>query len=155
MLRAFPNRVKPDSIYAHYPMTVPNVMEEVMTDLGRVSHYSFDRPAFIPARINLTSYKGAKQILKDGKDFRVTWGEATAFLFGKGGWKFMLSGDSEIHTKQRETMGACLYQQQWKQQVKDFYEDITIQLLRKKSCKIAGINQVDITREYVPFLLLL
>ena len=61
----------------------------------------------------------------------------------------MLSGDSEKHTKQRETMGGCLYHDRWRQQVKDFYQDITIQLLREKSCKIAGINQVDITREYV------
>ena len=62
----------------------------------------------------------------------------------------MLSGDSEKHTKQRETMGGCLYHDQWKKQVKEFYEDITIKLLREKSCKIAGVNQVDITREYVP-----
>jgi linoleate 10R-lipoxygenase len=147
MLRAFPNHVKPDSIYAHYPMTTPRVMEGVMADLGRETHYSYDRPTFIPPRINLTSYIGAKSILENAKDFRVTWGEATAFLFGKPGHNFMLSGDTEGHGKQRERMDNSLYRDHWKKQVKEFYEDITIKLLRQKSCKIAGINQVDITRE--------
>jgi len=45
--------------------------------------------------------------------------------------------------------GACLYRDKWHQQIKDFYEYITLKLLTEKSCKIAGINQVDITREYV------
>lgn len=128
-------------------MTTPDTMKGVMTDLGRVADYSFDRPSYIPPRVNLTSYVGAKTVLENSKDFKVTWGEATAWLFGKGGWDFMLSGDSSLHTKQRETMAKSLYQGQWKQHVKEFYEDITVKLLRQKSCKIAGINQVDITRE--------
>ncbi|KAL1954110.1 hypothetical protein VTO42DRAFT_1734 [Malbranchea cinnamomea] len=147
MLRAFPNWVKPDSIYAHYPMTVPSVLKDVFKELGRDTHYSWDRPAFIPPRVNLTSYIGAKTILENAKDFRVTWGEATAFLFGKRGWSFMLSGDSDHHTKQREVMGMSLYRKEWKRQVKEFYEDITLKLLRQKTCKIAGVNQVDITRD--------
>ena len=36
--------------------------------------------------------------------------------------------------------------------IKDFYEHITLKLLTEKSCKIAGINQVDITREFVPII---
>ena len=44
---------------------------------------------------------------------------------------------------------ASLYKDKWQQQIKDFYEDITLKLLQEKSCKIAGINQVDIIREYV------
>ena len=90
----------------------------------------------------------------------------------------MMAGDTGFHTQQRKLMGtffwatflcaldspsllvvlradfkistgACLYRDKWQQQIKDFYEYITLRLLREKSCKIAGINQVDITREYV------
>lgn len=147
MLRSFPNHFKPDSIYAHYPMTIPSENKKIFSNLGRVEHYSWDKPAFIPPRVNLTSYLGAKAILENAKDFRVTWGEATGFLFGKGGLNFMLSGDSPKHAKQRQVMGKALYQEKWKQQVKEFYEDITVKLLRQKACKIAGVNQVDITRE--------
>lgn len=66
---------------------------------------------------------------------------------GKGGLDFMLGGDTSFHTKQRELMGASLYRDKWHQQIKEFYEYITLKLLMEKSCKIAGINQVDITRE--------
>lgn len=69
---------------------------------------------------------------------------------GKQGLDFMLAGDTSLHAEQRKLMGACLYREQWHQQIKDFYEYITLKLLTEKSCKIAGINQVDITREYAP-----
>lgn len=41
------------------------------------------------------------------------------------------------------------FRDKWQQQIKEFYEYITLKLLKEKSCKLAGINQVDITREYV------
>jgi linoleate 10R-lipoxygenase len=154
MLRAFPDHTKPDSIFAHYPMTIPSENKVIMKDLGRESHYTWDRPAFIPPRVNLTSYSAAKLILENQKDFRVTWGPATGFLFGKGGFDFMLSGDTPFHTKQRETMGKALYRDQWHKHVKEFYENITLRLLHDYSCEIAGIHQVDLTREYVLFQLL-
>ena len=118
-----------------------------MRSLGREEHYSWDRPALIPPRVNFTSYIGAKYILEHQNDFKVTWGEATAFLMGKGGADFMLSGDTRFHAQQRQLMGKSLYQDTWHKQVKDFYEYTTLKLLHEKSCKIAGINQVDITRE--------
>ncbi|KAJ9263257.1 hypothetical protein DTO212C5_7683 [Paecilomyces variotii] len=147
MLRVFPHYFKPDSIYAHYPMTIPSENKVIMKNLGRESDYSWDRPALIPPRVNLTSYPAAKIILENAKDFRVTWGEATGFLFGKGGLDFMLSGDTSFHAKQRETMSKSLYRDQWHKHVKEFYEQTTLSLLQEKSCKIAGINQVDITRD--------
>ena len=61
----------------------------------------------------------------------------------------MLAGDTAFHAKQRKLMGEALYRDKWHQQVKGFYEHITQKLLVEKSCKIAGLNQVDITREYV------
>ncbi|KKA23635.1 Peroxidase [Rasamsonia emersonii CBS 393.64] len=146
-LRAFPNYFKPNSIYAHYPMTIPSENKVIMKNLGRESHYCWDRPAFIQPRVNLTSYEAAKLILEDQKNFHVTWGEATGFLFGKGGFDFMLSGDTPFHTRQREIMDKALYRDQWHKQVKEFYEYITLKLLHEKSCQIAGVNQVDITRD--------
>ena len=146
-LRTLPNHFQPNSIYIHYPMTIPSENRKILTDLGRAEDFSWDKPARIPPRVNLTSYVGAKYILEHGKEFNVTWGEATALYMGKGGWDFMLSGDTEFHTKQRKLMGACLYKDNWHKAIKDFYEDITLRLLRERSCKIAGINQVDITRE--------
>ncbi|KAF2200007.1 putative fatty acid oxygenase PpoC [Delitschia confertaspora ATCC 74209] len=146
-LRAFPNHFKSNSIYAHYPMTIPSENRKIMQSLGRESHYSYDRPAFIPPRVNLTSYLGAKSVLDNQAAFKVTWGATTEELFGKGGAKFMLSGDTPLHSKQRQTMAKSLYTDGWQKAVKDFYEYITIRLLHEKSFKIAGIHHVDITRD--------
>lgn len=57
------------------------------------------------------------------------------------------SGDTKFHSNQRQLMHQALYRDNWHKEVKEFYEYITLRLLHEKSCKIAGINQVDITRE--------
>lgn len=120
-----------------------------MRKLGREDQYSWERPAPIPPTVNFTSYKAAKYILEHAKEFNVVWTEPFGFLMGKGGLDFMLSGDTPFHAKQRRLMGESLYRDKWHQQIKDFYECTTLKLLTEKSCKIAGINQVDITRECV------
>lgn len=61
-----------------------------MRSLGRESHYSWDRPAFIKPRVNITSYVGAKAVLEQQKDFKVTWGATLEELMGSGGAHFML-----------------------------------------------------------------
>ena len=147
MLRAFPNHFKPDSIYAHYPMTTPDAMEGVMKTLGRHQDYSYEKPARITPRVNLTSYEGAKYVLERGQEFTVMWNEGFENAMGKSSLNFMLAGDSQFHAKQREIMAKSIYRDQWHKAVKEFYEYQTTKLLREKSCQIAGINQVDITRE--------
>ncbi|KAK7727703.1 hypothetical protein SLS57_002745 [Botryosphaeria dothidea] len=146
-LRAFPGHFKPNSVYAHYPMTIPSENRRILRDLGRESHYSWDRPAFIPPRINITSYTGAKSVLEQQRDFRVTWGITLEELMGSGGAKFMLSGDESLHANQRKTMSKSLYRDKWHEDIKEFYEHITLKLLHEKSFKIAGINHVDMTRD--------
>jgi linoleate 10R-lipoxygenase len=89
-LRCFPNHFKPDSIYAHYPMTVPSENRKIMRDLGRETHYSYERPARIPPRVDLTSYIAAKTVLENQDIFKVTWGGTLEELMGKGGSMFML-----------------------------------------------------------------
>jgi linoleate 10R-lipoxygenase len=147
MLRAFPNHFEPDSIYAHYPMTIPSENAVIMKDLGRYHEYSWDKPALIPPRINLTTYMGAKYVLERSDDFHVMWTKGFEHAMGKSSLRFMLAGDTSQHKKQREVMSKSLYRENWHQAVKDFYEYQTLKLLKEKSCKIAGINQVDITRE--------
>jgi len=151
-LRAFPNHFKGNSIYAHMPMTIPSENRNIMRSLGREGDYSWDKPARIPARVNFTSYQSARYILEHAKEFNVVWTEPFIWLMGKQGGDFMLSGDTPFHAKQRKLMGESLYRDKWHQQIKDFYEYTTLKLLTEKSCKIAGINQVDITREWASFI---
>jgi len=68
-------------------------------------------------------------------------------MVGKDGLDFMLAGDTQIHAKQREIMYKNFYRDQWHKHVKDFYQQVTLKLLQQKSCKVASVNQVDLTRE--------
>ncbi|OGE56018.1 hypothetical protein PENARI_c003G02651 [Penicillium arizonense] len=146
-LRAFPNWFKSDSIYAHYPMTIPAENQVIMESLGREQDYSWDRPAFIPPRTTIFEYSNVRHILSDQEAFHSTWGEATGYIFGDGGYDFMLSGDTFFHAGQRQNMCKSLYVGQWHKHVKEFYIATTERLLKEKSCRLGRANQVDITRD--------
>lgn len=134
--RAFPNWFQPDSIYAHYPMTIPSENKNIMKMLGREQDYSWDRPAYSPPRINLLSHENAKLVLEN-QGFKASWSRAMDDLFGKGEWD----------GKQRAAMGQAFNTEDFPKLVKKFYEDVTIRLISEKGAKLAGINQVDITRD--------
>ncbi|OJD23672.1 hypothetical protein ACJ73_04972, partial [Blastomyces percursus] len=150
-LRAFPSHFKPNSIYVHFPLVVPDENREILTKLGFVSKYSWDKPARIPHPTMIESYAACDAIIKNQKDFKVTWGEAIEFLMHKDrnsfGRDFMLAGDEPDNAASRQMMGKVLYHGEWEAEVKKFYEHITLKLLLEKSYKIAGVNQVDIVRD--------
>ncbi|EMC96034.1 hypothetical protein BAUCODRAFT_34798 [Baudoinia panamericana UAMH 10762] len=146
-LRAFPNHFLPNSIYAHMPMTTPEENRKIMRVLGRESHYSWDRPKRIPDRVVIQNYKGVRQILENGNVFKVINAEPFAYLYGPLSRSFMLTGDGKPFVENKQMMHKALYRESWHQQVRDFYEFITLKLLREKSCEIAGLNQIDITRD--------
>lgn len=75
------------------------------------------------------------------------WNDGLGSVMGMEGERFCLGGDSPPHQKQRQTMGQLIYREKWHENIRDFYEEITLQLLHEKSCKIANINQVDLTRD--------
>ncbi|KAJ5137335.1 hypothetical protein N7526_003568 [Penicillium atrosanguineum] len=134
--RAFPNFYKPDSIYAHYPMTIPSENTNIMKTLGREQDYSWDRPAYTPPRVNLLAHENAKLVLEN-QAFKASWSRSMDDLFGKGEWD----------SKQRAAMGQAFNTEDFPKLVKKFYEDITIRLISEKGAKLAGINQIDITRD--------
>lgn len=76
--------------------------KKILRSLGRDDQYSWDRPARISPRVNLTSYAGAKYILERPQEFKVVWGDATVLTVGKGGWDFTPSGDSPSYAKQKK-----------------------------------------------------
>ena len=60
----------------------------------------------------------------------------------------MLAGDGEFFAERRGQMKECLYQANWHQSVKAFYESITLELLKKWSYELLGnTRQVDIIRD--------
>ena len=150
-LRAFPHHFKPNSVYAHYPLVIPPKNKQILEELGTDDQYSWDKPARIPDLTLITSYAACKTILNNKIDFKVTWGEAIKFLMhneGKAfGCDFMLSGDDPVHANSRKVMEKAIYRDKWHNEIKTFYENITLELLHKNSYKLAGSNQVDIVRD--------
>lgn len=151
VLRAFPNHFRGDSIYAHFPMTIPEENRKIFANLGMAGTYSFERATYNPSPKLINSHAANKAILADQEAFKVTWGKKIEFLVQRDGHPygrdFMLSGDLPANAASRKMMGKALYQDKWREEVRAFYEDITLQLLKTKSYKIAGVNQIDIARD--------
>jgi hypothetical protein len=146
-LRAFPNHFEQNSVYAHYPFTVPSEMKIVLKDLNKDGLYSFEKPKFTPHPHMILGYKAATSVLGDKDTFNVTWGKAIEFLMGAPAHDFMLAGDGPKNSQSKTMMKEALYIKDWNQEVKTYYEQITRKLLKEKSAKIADFNQVDIIRD--------
>ena len=158
ILRAFPDSFEPNSVWAHYPLTVPSEMKTVLTDLNKAHKYNFDRPGTKTPVQMVFSHAAAKQITEDQEAFKVTWGKAMEFLMGPAAKNFMLAGDEKANAKSRELMENAMYlgpysrvipegNEKWLQEVRKFYEEITPKLLKEKSYKVGKTNQVDIIRD--------
>ncbi len=153
ILRALPHSFRQDSIYAHYPLVIPAENHEILTDLGQVADYSFDKPASTPDLVLVSSYPTCRSILENNIDFKVVWGEAIEFLMrdavaGKSyGSDYMLSGDCPRNARSRSLMEPAMYPTNWEQDVKKFFEQTTLKLLHRNAYKIANQNQVDVVRD--------
>ncbi|KAE8349730.1 heme peroxidase [Aspergillus coremiiformis] len=151
VLRAFPNHFKRDSVYAHFPLVIPSENRKIFTKLGFAGKYTWDKPRYTPPLQFVNSHSACMSILSDPETFKVTWGTKIEFLMHHDsqpyGRDFMLSGDRSPNAASRKMMGAALYRKRWENEVKAFYEDITLKLLHRNSYKVAGVNQVDIVRD--------
>jgi linoleate 8R-lipoxygenase/9,12-octadecadienoate 8-hydroperoxide 8R-isomerase len=151
VLRAFPNHFQGNSVYAHFPFVVPHENKKIMTSLGRAAVYSYDKPTYKAPPRMISSHAACMSILADKETFGVTWGKKLEFILSRDGHSyggdFMLSGDRQPNVESRKMIGNALYRDKWKSEVRSFYEEITLQLLQRKSYKIAGVNQVDIVRD--------
>ena len=160
-LRALPNNYDPASVYAHYPLTVPNTpggMQDILKRLNKAHNYNFDRPTPVKQAAIIFSYDAAKTILDDQDSFHVTWGKAIEFLMGPPAKNFMLAGDGPANSASRELMANAIYlgqptrgipngNEKWLAEVRTFYEEVTVKLLKEKSYTLAGTRQVDIIRD--------
>lgn len=146
ILKAFPNHFKSNSVYAMYPLTIPSENHRILTSLDVVDQFDFSAPKYTPIRIPVSSYAATKQILNDAEHFKVTWGEGFDFIMRAD---FMLSGDTKSNAEQRKFVRDRFYlgNVDWKAQIKQFYIDITKELIRNKSYHIGGSYRVDAVRD--------
>ncbi|KAI9661338.1 MAG: hypothetical protein M1831_003071 [Alyxoria varia] len=146
---SFPNHYKYNSVYAHFPLTIPSETEIILSDLGKKHMYNFDKPKLRTKKWTVESYSTINSILNDKHTFGVTWGPAIEFLMGPMAKNFMLAGDGIANQKSREMVNKAFYDQpqDWYSDVKKFYETKTRELIEKESYELAGMKQVDLVRD--------
>ncbi|KAL4992319.1 heme peroxidase [Aspergillus falconensis] len=168
LMRAFPGWYEPNNVYALYPFTTPAKNKEVFEKYGRADTLEFKRPEYTKPPVAVTSWKGVVELLKDPKGFHVPctlaylvrfWLECRYWLTcSYGGGKntfrltkhdYMLSGDSAANAEQRTFMAERLYRvPDALDQVRRFYESITVDLIRGNTKKLGGsLCQIDIVRD--------
>ncbi|KAF2668697.1 heme peroxidase [Microthyrium microscopicum] len=147
-LNAFPHHFKPNSVYIHYPLTIPSEMQKVLTNLERGPNYSYDRPKRLPSTKVISSYATVKAILTNTEAFKVSVSDSMAYLLGDSAKAYMVSEDGAKSAASRKMMEEAIYLDgKWESEVRQFYEVTTEKLLKEKSYKIAKKNQVDIIRD--------
>jgi cytochrome P450 len=149
VFNAFPNLFKSNSVYAHYPMTIPDEMESVLKSLERGNQYSYDRPALKPRVLVVSSYAAVKSILKDSGAFQAETNDDIELLLGKPGKEFLAASGDPKNIESRKTLEKALYLDgKWESEVREYYEEITEKLMDEKAYKIGTKkNQVDIIRD--------
>ena len=152
VLRAFPRNFGQNSVYAHYPLVCPDENEKILTSLNTAENYDFGKPRRVPEMTVIYSYKACKSILENKRDYKITWGkDSINFLLRHNdldyGAKYMISGDAPVNAQSRNLMKPALYTRNWKEEVKNFYEDITLELLHRNAYQLAGTSQIDIVRD--------
>ena len=153
MLCAFPHHFRQDSVYAHFPFNTPWENEKIHYQLGIRGQYDYSEPSYIRPPTMIYSYNAATKILSDKSNFTVTWGNTISFLMSHRnriyGKDFMLSGDGEPSIASRASMSRAIYRENWYSEIKKFYEEVTIDLLKRHSYKLASTNTVDIIRDVI------
>ncbi|OBR11300.1 linoleate diol synthase [Colletotrichum higginsianum IMI 349063] len=152
--RAFPNSFKQNSIYAHFPMTVPSENKKILESIDRAYLYSWDEPKTKTSTIPVFSHKAVSEILYNQTDFKVTWGEAIRHLVAQPGKEygknFCLAGDGKANMLNRTQIRKALISGPWEQEVWRWYTHMTPKLLEQNSFPIRkGVNEVDIVRDVI------
>ncbi|KAH6665675.1 putative fatty acid oxygenase PpoA [Halenospora varia] len=159
ILRAFPNHFEDNSVFAHYPLVVPEENLIIMKGLGTASKYTWAKPARKSYPIMIKTPATAKQILDDKENWKVTWGAAIQSLASsskqKFGHDYAFAGDLPPNESSRNLVGKALYPKNWQYDVKSFYTTTTKKLLgmygysipRPHKSKAKTTYQVDIVRD--------
>jgi hypothetical protein len=142
---AFPKHFKQNSVYSHYPLTIPSAMEEALKDLKKDKLYDFKKPEPAGRTHIIKDYKLATSILADQSTFQIKWDSAKDYTLGRSAKDLMRSTSSTPAS--RDVMSKALYPSSWQTQVRAFYTAKTRSLLESKSVHIADFNQVDIIRD--------
>lgn len=139
-IRALPDHFARDSVYAHYPMVVLSENHKILTSLGRVQRFAFERPRFVPPPVTVSSLAGIRHILGTPGTYPVSWRQGLDRLMGR-------DAHAGAQDDDRTRLNALVHGHDWRSSIKAFYSTIAHRLLQQKSRSIAGKAQCDVVRD--------
>lgn len=144
-LNAFPRHFKPNSVFVHYPLTIPDAMEFALKDIQKDHLYDFSEPSYSTLPHEVHDYETAARILKEKEAFKITHDKSLLGNYTSN--PSSANGAAVNVSKVASTMSKVLYTDGWEKIVRSFYTTKTRELLKSKSCRIASFNQIDIIRD--------
>ncbi|POS70390.1 linoleate diol synthase [Diaporthe helianthi] len=127
LIRAFPDHFKQNSVYAHYPMVIPAENRRILESLKRDHLFTWDRPKYSPARVEVDSSDGCDETAS-------AWRERISSLLGRENMIRVSVGESYSSDK----LAAA---------TKVFYKLTVDRLFKEKSYVLGGTHMVDIVRD--------
>ncbi|TDZ48293.1 Linoleate diol synthase [Colletotrichum trifolii] len=152
--RAFPNTFQNNSIYAHFPLTVPLENKKILESIDRAYLYTWDEPKTKSQLIPILSHKAVSDVLYNQQDFKVIWGEAINHLVAQPGKNyakdFCLAGDGKANLMNRTSVRKALIHGPWETEVWKWYSHTTPKLMEQNSFPIPnGRREIDVIRDVI------
>lgn len=138
VLNALPNSYRRDSIYAHYPMVVPEENKLILTSLKKANLYSFEKPVQVAAPAKLASSGAYELMMSDVYAFRSPWHPESFMVGHRVGWM----------SKQSPVVASTLLESDGlADTTKKFYSSVIAQSIKDEAYELAGQEQVDIIHD--------
>ena len=109
LMRALPFYYRGNSVYAMFPLVVPEENRKILKKLKKDQDYNFDRPSFIGMPTTIKTWEGVTSVLSDQAAFKVPCTSdimlkvMTALTDLRRGASYLLSYPSRLHAKRRWT----------------------------------------------------
>ena len=153
LMRSFPGWYEYNSIYALFPLITPSGNKEILKELGNLHLYSFKRPSQPTQPFVLSTPESARKILEHPLVFQLAWDKAISDLSGVA-----LLGDKRAQIECDDKLFSDVFFKDVADglsEIRNFYMDLTTQLIRNGSCAIGNYSQIDVIREYPHTFILL
>lgn len=71
LMNAFPGYYRGNSVYAMFPLTVPDETRRILSSLGKDRDYDYGKPNFVGRPTAVLTWDGVVSVLGDQKNFKV------------------------------------------------------------------------------------
>lgn len=71
LMNAFPDYYRGNSVYAMFPLTVPDETHKILSSLGKDRDYDYGKPNFVGRPTAILTWEGVVSVLGDQKSFKV------------------------------------------------------------------------------------